>query len=390
MVERSLNCELIPVDLYQSAIRPLLFSGLDADPERLHEQAMGVLGALQRSRQRFPVSPVIEAIARQCCFPCDRLSQRLWGLEFPNPVGLAAGFDKNAIAYDIWGKLGFGFAELGTVTQHPQAGNPRPRLFRFPRDRAVLNRMGFNNCGSEEFARRLADRVPGQSPPIGINLGKSKVTPLEAAAEDYAASFRRLRSYGDYFAVNVSSPNTPGLRSLQDADPLRRILDAIQTENRDRKPLLVKIAPDLSWDAIAGVIELARSFELAGIIATNTTIAREPLQTKIVRSTGKTVVEEAGGLSGAPLRERSTAIVRFIGEQTGGTLPIVGVGGIFTAEDVWEKMAAGASLVQVYTGWVYEGPLMLRRVLSGLSQHLSDRGWSSISQLVGSQEAIRK
>lgn len=321
-----------------------------------------------------------------------RLQQSLWGLPFENPIGLAAGFDKDGVASGVWSSFGFGFAELGTVTAHAQPGNPQPRLFRLPADRAALNRMGFNNCGAAEMATTLQQRwregdlAVARPFPLGINLGKSKITPLEAAAEDYLTSFRWLKDWGDYFVVNVSSPNTPGLRSLQASDQLGPILDVLQQENQQQKPLLVKIAPDLEWDAIAQVIELAQTYQLAGIIATNTTIQRSGLQTAIVQATGKPVTEEAGGISGLPLRQRSTEVIRFIWQQTQGKLPIIGVGGIFTAQDAWEKLTAGASLLQVYTGWFYEGPGMVRRILSGLTQRLVAHDLKSITQVVGRQE----
>jgi dihydroorotate dehydrogenase len=221
--------------------------------------------------------------------------------------------------------------------------------------------------------------------PLGINLGKSKITPLESAAEDYLASFRLLQTLGDYFVVNVSSPNTPGLRSLQAAEQLAPILAALQQENQGCKPLLVKIAPDLEWDDIRAILELAKTHHLAGIIATNTTIRRDNLKTTILEATGKPIQEEAGGISGAPLRQRSTDVIRFIWKETQGKLPIIGVGGIFTAEDAWEKITAGASLLQVYTGWIYEGPGMVRRVMTGLLEKLQAAGLERLSQAVGSQ-----
>lgn len=324
-------------------------------------------------------------LEQSCCFIDARLEQTLWGLKFPNPVGLAAGFDKNATASSVWSSLGFGFAELGTVTLQAQSGNPRPRLFRLPSDRAVLNRMGFNNCGAQMMAHQLAQTWQGRprTIPLGINLGKSKVTPLSEASADYLGSFRCLKDWGDYFVVNVSSPNTPGLRSLQEAAQLGAIVSALQQENGAGKPILVKIAPDLEWEAIAEVLETIQRHQLAGIIATNTTISREGLKTELISATGNPVEQEAGGISGAPLRQRSTEVIRFIWQQTAGKLPIIGVGGIFTAEDAWEKITAGASLVQSYTGLVYEGPWMVRRILEGLLQKLEERGLSQISEAVG-------
>ena len=384
------------MDIYQLAIRPALFSGLKADPEWLHQQTLHLFGTLARSPSHPPKSWIVAQLQQSYAKRDTRLEQTLWKLKFPNPVGLAAGFDKDGVAAGIWPSLGFGFAELGTVTLHAQPGNLRPRLFRLPMDKAALNRMGFNNQGAAALAQRLERwkveklkvensnlQASSLNIPLGINLGKSKITPLEAAAADYLGSFRLLKDLGDYFVVNVSSPNTPGLRSLQSSDQLSLILDALQQENQGQKPLLVKIAPDLEWEAIASVIELAKNYQLAGIVATNTTIRRDGLKTQILSPTGKSVSEEAGGISGAPLRERSTEVIRFIFTQTQGQLPIIGVGGIFTAQDAWEKIAAGASLIQVYTGWIYEGPWMVRRILEGLLQKLQEHSLASLSDALG-------
>lgn len=377
------------LDIYQAAIRPVLFSGLKADPEGLHHQVMRTLQWLDQMRDRPPARWFLAQLSHLYGLADARLRQSLWGVNFANPIGLAAGFDKDGTAAHIWSSFGFGYAELGTVTFHAQPGNPRPRLFRLLADQAVLNRMGFNNHGAAALAAQLKQgeavdlRTIGGA--IGINLGKSKITPLEAAADDYLSSFRLLKELGDYFVVNVSSPNTPGLRSLQAADQLEPILQALQTENQAQKPLLVKIAPDLDWDAIAEVITLAQTYRLSGIIATNTTIQRDGLNTQILPATGNPISEEAGGISGLPLRQRSTEVIRFIWQQTEGKLPIVGVGGIFTAADAWEKITAGASLVQIYTGWIYEGPWMVRRILTGLLQRLEENGMQSIAEAVGSE-----
>lgn len=371
------------LDIYKVGIRPLLFTGLKSDPEWLHQQTMRVLSWLEGLGDSGWMRSQLQ---QSLCVNDTRLEQKLWGICFPNPVGLAAGFDKDGVAAGVWPSLGFGFAELGTVTLHAQPGNPRPRLFRLPLDQAALNRMGFNNCGAAAMATRLAAPLrmsAAQLIPIGINLGKSKVTPLDAAAADYLGSFRVLKTWGDYFVVNVSSPNTPGLRSLQDAAALSSILDALQQENQGQKPIFVKIAPDLEWEAIAEILAISKAQQLAGIIATNTTIKRDALKTQLIPETGKSVHEEAGGVSGAPLRDRATEVIRFIWKQTHGQLPVIGVGGIFTVEDAWEKITAGASLVQVYTGWIYEGPWMVRRILEGLLQKLEERELNSISEAVG-------
>lgn len=361
-------------DFYRSILRPVLFSGLNADPEWLHVQTLRSLSWLNSADW------LRSQVDHLYGYESQQLSQSLWGLTFPNPIGLAAGFDKDGVAANVWSSFGFGFAELGTVTFHAQPGNPQPRLFRLTEDLAALNRMGFNNQGAAALRSRLEHRNSGI--PIGINLGKSKITPLEEAADDYLGSFRLLKSLGDYFVVNVSSPNTPGLRSLQATDQLEPILSALQAENQSEKPLLVKIAPDLEWEDISAIVDLAQRYQLSGIIATNTTIRRDGLKTQTVR--GNPISEEAGGISGAPVRTRSTEVIRSIWKQTGGTLPIIGVGGVFSADDAWEKITAGASLVQVYTGWIYEGPTMVKRILQGLEERLERSSFSSFKDAIGS------
>ncbi len=371
------------MDIYQLVLRPLLFQLLKADPETVHRQSLELLRAIDLNT--FPGSFGLKASISQLFGQTDqRLQQNLWGKNFPNPVGLAAGFDKDGVAAGIWPSLGFGFAELGTVTYHPQPGNPPPRLFRLPADRAALNRMGFNNQGSAMLAERLAARQ-GKLPsnPIGINLGKSKITAESDAVADYVGSFQRLQAYGDYFVINVSSPNTPGLRNLQNVELLHPILAELQQVNQGQKPLLVKIAPDLAWEDIELLVRVAQKNRLAGIIATNTTISREGLKTKTVAATGQLLTTEAGGISGVPVRDRSTAIIRFIYQVSQGQLPIIGVGGIFSAADAWDKITAGASLVQVYTGWTYQGPWLVSRILAGLLTELERAGLENISQAVG-------
>ena len=318
---------------YRQLLRPLLFA---IDPETVHHLAMGLLqmgGPMMRA-----FKPVFD----------PRLARTLFGVTFPNPVGLAAGFDKNAIALAAWEALGFGFVEAGTITARPQPGNPRPRIFRLPEYSALINRLGFNNEGADAIAARLqrvrdADRWPRI--PVGINIGKSKVTPLEEATADYLLSFQRLYHFGDYFVLNVSSPNTPGLRALQDRTALDELLAHIQSRNTAARPVLVKIAPDLEWTAIEEILALAQEHGVAGLIATNTTIDQGSLPAQLRRR---------GGLSGAPVRERSTETVRFIAERS--AIPIIAVGGIMSADDALEKFDAGASLVQIYTGFIYEGP----------------------------------
>ncbi len=287
------------------------------------------------------------------------LERKLFGLTFPNPVGLAAGFDKNAEGVTAWPRLGFGFMELGTITPRAQQGNPPPRIFRLPAEQGLINRLGFPNVGMEEVARRLEKiKAAGKWPrtPVGLNLGKNKDTPLAEAGRDYVACFRRLRDLGDYFVVNVSSPNTPGLRELQQAAFLDSILGPLRDEDPDAtRPLLLKIAPDLDEAQLEPVLAAVEKHRLAGIVATNTTVDKRGLS-----------VQEEGGASGRPLTTKSTEIIRALHRMSGGRVPIIGVGGIFSAADAREKLEAGASLVQLYTGFVYEGPLVARRICAGL------------------------
>jgi dihydroorotate dehydrogenase len=385
------------VDFYQIGIRPLVFNGLKADPEAVHSQFLKACARLDRHCDRPWSQWVLQQAYQRLGFTDERLVQSLWGLSFPNPVGLAAGFDKDGVASNVWPAFGFGFAELGTVTAHAQSGNPQPRLFRLPDDQAAINRMGFNNQGAVLMAKSLTasqkrrSTLAGLLPaiPIGVNFGKSKITPLEAAAEDYGQSFRLLQDCEDYGVVNVSSPNTPGLRSLQSVEQLKPILSTLQQANRTQRPIFVKIAPDLAWEDISEILALVQSYRLAGVIATNTTINRERLKTAQIQATGRSPSEEAGGLSGAPLCARATEVIRFIHTSTQGQVPIIGVGGIFTARDAWEKLAAGASLVQVYTGWTYEGPWMVRRILEGLVQALEIYELRHISEVVGTDLPYR-
>lgn len=364
---------------YKNMVRPLLF---EMDSEEAHDLALKNLACVSRA-------PVLcEAMAE--LFGAPALPVRCFDLDFPNPVGLAAGMDKRGVAIPAWSALGFGFSEAGGVTWLEQPGNPQPRMFRAIPDEALVNRMGFNNGGAIALAGRLeAWRQSGRWPehPVGINLGKSKLTPNEQAAEDYASSFCTLWRLADFFVVNVSSPNTPNLRQLQDKIALDEILAVLQQINVQlatqtgfpRKPILVKVAPDLTFDALDEMLELAGPRELAGIVATNTTISRPGSEDPKL----KVIYSETGGLSGRPLRQRSTEVVRHLYRQTKGKLPLIGVGGIFTAEDAWEKISAGASLVQVYTGMVYEGPGIAKTIVSGLKEMLETRGLKHVSDLVG-------
>jgi len=358
---------------YRRLIRPVLFK---SDAEEIHGRTLHALNWASRNEL---VCGAVESFLGASELPIE-----LFGLRFPNPVGLAAGMDKLGEAVPAWAALGFGFSELGGVTWRAQPGNPQPRVFRAISEEAIVNRMGFNNDGAVGLAEQLERwRAAGRWPkhPVGINLGKSKITPLNEAAEDYANSFRTLRELADFFVVNVSSPNTPNLRQLQDKAALDEILSALQDQNRSRhpKPILVKVAPDLTFEALDEILQLVGPREIAGIVATNTTIAR-PESTDV---TVQKVYAETGGLSGRPLRARSTEVIRHLYRQTRGRLPIIGVGGVFDAADAWEKITAGASLVQVYTGLVYEGPGLARAIVNGLRQRLAAEGLSALNQAVG-------
>jgi dihydroorotate dehydrogenase len=307
-----------------------------------------------------------------------------FGLTFSNPVGLAAGFDKDGIALEGLASLGFGHIEAGTVTFHPQAGNPRPRLFRLPDDLALINRAGFNNHGAKAFAERVAKSRPDCV--LGVSIGKSKIVPVEEAIEDYLQTFEIIQPIADYVAVNVSSPNTPGLRTLQEAEQLRALLSALQDRNRELsgpegspRPLLVKLSPDLENQDLEAIVEVVRATATDGIIATNTTIARHHLRTE----SSRVIAFGAGGLSGAPLRGRSCEMLARLFRLTNGTIPLIGVGGIFNAHDAWDKITAGASLVQLYTGFIYEGPGIVTEIIRGLERILAKEGIKTLDAAVG-------
>ncbi|MFA7448580.1 MAG: quinone-dependent dihydroorotate dehydrogenase [Weeksellaceae bacterium] len=331
--------------MYKSVIRPLLFH---FDPEKIHHFTFSILTFSAKI-------PGVSFLIRSMYVVKDkRLERDVFGLKFKNPIGLAAGFDKDAKLYNELSDLGFGFIEIGTLTPLPQPGNPQKRLFRLKKDQAIINRMGFNNEGVKEAAKRLRKN---KNVLIGGNIGKNKMTPNEEAIRDYEICFDELYEVVDYFVVNVSSPNTPNLRELQDKKPLTDLLQSLQTKNNSKtkaKPILLKIAPDLTDDQLMDIIDIVKTTKIAGIIATNTTISREHLE-----SENQT---ETGGLSGKPLRERSTEVIRFLSEKSGKAFPIIGVGGIHSAEDALEKLNAGASLIQLYSGFIYEGPALLKKI----------------------------
>lgn len=349
--------------MYKRIILPLLFR---FDAETIHHVVTSLM------KFAFAI-PGVSALSRAWYGVNDRrLERTVFGLTFPNPIGMAAGFDKNAELVSELSDLGFGFVEIGTVTPQPQPGNARPRLFRLKEDSGLINRMGFNNKGAGPAAERLrafARNRTGRRVIVGGNIGKNKDTPNENALSDYIAGFRALFDAVDYFVVNVSSPNTPGLRDLQEREPLTRLLTALQTENRQHslrpdtpKPILLKIAPDLTNGQLDDIIAIVAETGIAGVIATNTTISRADL------TTDPTIVAEmgAGGVSGRPLAKRATEVIRYLHQQSGGAFPIIGVGGIFSTEDALEKLNAGASLIQVYTSFIYEGPGLARRINQAL------------------------
>lgn len=372
---------------YRSVVRPVLFR---LAPETAHELALHALTVALK-----PESVRRLAARRLSREPFGKLER--FGLSFSNPVGLAAGFDKNGAAVRELAALGFGFLEVGTVTHLAQAGNPQPRLFRLPRDRALINRQGFNNEGAAALAGRLRRARPDCV--LGINIGKSRVVEVADAVADYLASFEIVRPHADYIAVNVSSPNTPGLRELQRADALTALLTALQTRNRELSrnrelplqggqtttghvPLLLKVAPDLDERELELIVEVARRTGIDGIIATNTTTARANLP-----GTPPHLIDDigAGGLSGAPLRARSTEVIRALYRLSRGEIKIIGVGGIFNAADAWEKICAGASLVQLYTGFIYEGLTAARDINEGLADILRREGFHTLDEAVGSR-----
>ncbi len=362
--------------LWRSVIRPLLFC---LPAELAHELSMKGFGAALS----FP--GVARCVQSRYQVLDQRLQTRLFGIDFQNPVGLAAGFDKNGVWFEALRRLGFGCVEIGTLTAREQPGNSKPRLFRLPDDRALINRLGFNNRGSAWAAKRLARK--SISHPLGINIGKSRVTELADAAIDYRQSFERLFPFASYFTINVSSPNTPGLRDLQNRGDLTKIIGELQQANRQlaadlglpTRPILLKIAPDLTDQQLDEIADLGRESRLDGMIATNTTVSRAGLQT------GSQTIERigAGGLSGGPLTQRSREVVARLFAKLGQQIPIIGCGGILNGENAWQMINAGASLVQVYTGFIYGGPGFIRDVNRYLLHRLEEAGLASISECVG-------
>lgn len=357
-----------------SLVKKMLFR---MDPEHAHELTI-------RGLQIFQQTPFIPKISQKIMsIENPRLNSTFWNLSFPNPVGLAAGFDKHANAYIGMAHLGFGFVEVGTLTPRPQPGNAKPRLFRLPEDQSVINRMGFNNHGAENAVHSFR-KLGRPSIPIGINIGKNKDTPNEQASHDYVKALTTLYPYGDYFVINISSPNTQGLRDLQQVETLKELLVTIKTARDElhdeytghKPPILLKIAPDLSISQLQDIVHTTLQIGIEGIIATNTTLSREGLINQVYSN-------ETGGLSGRPLTTPSTQFIQEIYQITQGQIPIIGVGGIFSAEDAYAKIRAGANLIQVYTGMIYEGPMICKRINQGLLDYLDQDGFDHIQDAVG-------
>lgn len=350
--------------LFKNIIRPLLFT---QDPETIHNRVSRIMSFAGKN-------PLLRKTTKLLFnYEHSMLHTTFAGMKFRNPLGLAAGFDKHCKLIEITSCLGFGFTEVGCITAKEQLGNPKPRIFRMPKDNALLNCMGFNNKGADKALLALKNIVY-KDVPVGVNIGKSKITHLEDASQDYLYTYKTLYDYVDFMTINVSSPNTPGLRELQDKEQLLKIIRTLQHENHQKKPLLVKIAPDLSFDQIDDVIMVAQKTKLSGIIATNTTLSREHLITQIT---------SPGGISGKPLREKSTKIIKHIYKSTSGKLPIVGVGGIFTGKDAYETITSGASLLQAYTGFIYQGPLFARNINQKLVTCLQQNAFKNISECIG-------
>jgi dihydroorotate dehydrogenase len=358
---------------YKALVRPWLFQ---ADPEAAHERTLNLVASLGRCR--IARDTVEGLFARED----SRLRQTVFGIEFPNPVGLAAGYDKNALGLELWPAVGFGFVEIGSVTAHGQPGTEPPRLFRQVEQRSLINRMGFNNDGADAIATRIP--LPPHRIPIGVNVGKNRDVDLAQAGESYATTLHKLHDRADFFVINISSPNTPGLRKLQDKEMLDNLLQVVgrvpsrgatgtpaEGSGPTTAPILLKIAPDLTFDQIDDVLALIQKHGIAGIVATNTTIDHP--------------TPPDGGLSGAPLRVRATDCIRHISHQMQGSLPIIGVGGIFTAGDAYEKIRAGACLVEVWTGMIYEGPAIVQNINVGLLRLLARDGFGSIAEAVGTE-----
>ena len=375
-------------DLYNILLGQLLSQDEGIDAEILTNSALNAIKFASLNRNFPIISNILLKASNDFQRNSSSLNQIVFGSHFKNPLGLAAGFDKNGVGAGLWNYFGFGFAELGTITWHAQKGNPKPRLFRIAQEKAALNRMGFNNEGAEKFLKTLEKQqipAPGNRPCVlGINLGKSKITPLDEAHKDYSLSLRLLAPLSDYAVINVSSPNTPGLRSLQGTQQIKKLIRTLK-DISNCPPLLVKIAPDLSNEEIDEILRVAMENGIDGIIAINTSLNRFDLKHLKIK-TGNTLEQEKGGLSGLPLQKRGLEVIRRLRSGTNNDLPLIGVGGISSARTAWERIAAGASLVQIYTGWIFEGPNLVPDILDGLTLQMEKHGFRNIKEVIGSEE----
>ena len=375
-------------DFYKILLGQLLSQDEGIDAEILTNSALNAIKLASLNRNFPIISNILLNAASDLQRNNSSLNQIIFGTQFKNPLGLAAGFDKNGVGAGLWNYFGFGFAELGTITWHAQRGNPKPRLFRIAKAKAALNRMGFNNLGAEHFLKTLEKQqipTPGNRPCVlGINLGKSKITPLDEAYKDYSLSLKLLAPISDYAVINVSSPNTPGLRSLQGTKEIKKLITTLKDVS-NCPPLLVKIAPDLSNEAIDEIARVSMENGIDGIIAINTSLNRFNLKNLKIK-TGNTLEQENGGLSGLPLQNRGLEVMRKLRKITRSNLPLIGVGGISSARSAWERIAAGASLVQIYTGWIFEGPNLVPDILDGLTLQMEKNGFRNIKEAIGSEE----
>ncbi len=374
-------------NLYKNLITPILKKDTGIDAEYLTNFSLSLLSICSKEQNWPLISALLKNINNEFCIFDERLSQKIHGINFCNPIGLAAGFDKDGRAVNIWRDFGFGFAEIGTVTQFAQSGNPKPRLFRLAREEAALNRMGFNNNGAENLVKNFISqgidlRQGRKNLCLGINFGKSKITSLSKAKEDYLTSLKLLIPYCNYAAINVSSPNTEGLRKLQDPVLLRELLREIKNLP-DCPPLFVKIAPDLTFSDIEDICQLIIEEKIDGVIATNTSLDRLGLEKRKIEQTGLLLSAESGGLSGKPLQKKANEIIRHI-HKIEKNITLIGVGGIDSPESAWERICSGASLIQLYTGWIYKGPQLVPEILNGLLKQLNHHQLSNIKDAVGS------
>ena len=374
-------------NIYKNLVSPILKEDTGIDAEYLTNFSLSLLTFSSNNRNWPLISRIIKSLNQEFCVVDKRLHQKICGIDFCNPVGLAAGFDKNGNAANIWKDFGFGFAEIGTVTKYAQSGNPKPRLFRLAKEQAALNRMGFNNHGAENlvknFLKQNVDlKKHRKNNCLGINFGKSKITSLSKATEDYLTSLKLLIPYCDYAVINVSSPNTQGLRKLQDPILLKELLREVKNLG-NCPPLFVKIAPDLSYKDIEDICQLIIDENIDGIIATNTSLDRLGLEQRKIKQTGLLLSEENGGLSGKPLQRKANQIISHI-HNIDKNINLIGVGGIDSPESAWERICSGASLVQIYTGWIYNGPQLVPNILNGIIKQINIHQLSNVKEAIGS------